>query len=71
LPSTTGTGELTFEGTVGAAVRYYDEATQVFILRCKRDAYRSAWAAMTLLSAVGQARASISVWHVAGEGRTA
>lgn len=34
-------------------VRFYDEATHVFILRCPRDGYRSAWAAMTLLTALG------------------
>ncbi len=59
-------------------IRLYDEATQVFILRCPRDGYRSAWAAMTLLTALGGGggggqggtKASISVLRVSGSVRT-
>lgn len=52
-----------------ATVRYYDEArTRVFVLRCRRESYRQAWAAMTLVTAVGGQRpCSIGVLRVSGE----
>ncbi|GAB5029739.1 ribonuclease p mrp protein subunit pop5-like [Nannochloropsis oceanica] len=64
-------------------IRYYDEATHIFILRCSREGYRSAWAAMTLLTSLGggnssnssstsstRTKASISVLRVSGSVRT-
>jgi hypothetical protein len=49
-------------------VRYYDEGkTRVFVLRCRRESYRQAWAAMTLVTAVGGQRpCSIGVLRVSG-----
>lgn len=57
---------LIFSVSIIITVRFFDEKTQVFILRCKRDAYRSAWAAMTLISCIAGQKASISVLHVSG-----
>jgi hypothetical protein len=65
-------------------VRYYDEATQIFILRCPRDSFRSVWAAMTLVTSLGGSitsgnsggrdssaiKANISVLRVSGSVRT-
>lgn len=58
-------------------IRYYDEATHIFILRCPREGYRSAWAAMTLVTSLGGSsssssgtKASISVLRVSGSVRT-
>ena len=60
-------------------IRYYDEATHIFILRCPREGYRSAWAAMTLVTNLSSSsssssssgtKASISVLRVSGSVRT-
>jgi len=58
-------------------IRYYDEATHTFILRCPREGYRSAWAAMTLVTNLSSSsssssgtKASIGVLRVSGSVRT-
>lgn len=42
-------------------VRFFDEATGVFIIRCKRESSRSIWAALTLLSSLEGQQVSVSV----------
>lgn len=48
-------------------VRFHDEATQVFIVRCTRDFYRSLWASMTLMDAVCGKPMSVSVLKVSSK----
>lgn len=44
----------------------------MFVLRCRRESYRQAWAAMTLVTAVdGQRPCSIGVLRVSGKQRAA